>query len=116
STAPCNIGIGELARGGRGSGRMRVGSEPDPVPPATIRTMKLIHSPLHALHDGGMELHRGELVPCFEMPARVDHILAAVARAGWAVQPPREYDDAVLASVHDAQYLAFLRGAHAEWQ
>ena len=78
--------------------------------------MKLIHSPLHALHDGGMELHRGELVPCFEMPARVDHILAAVARAGWAVEPPREYDDAVLASVHDAQYLAFLRGAYAEWQ
>jgi hypothetical protein len=45
--------------------------------------MHIIHSPLHALHDGGMELHRGELVPCFEMPSRVDHILAAIARAGW---------------------------------
>lgn len=43
--------------------------------------MKTIHPSLHALHDGGMELHRGELVPCFEMPARVDHILAAIARA-----------------------------------
>ncbi|KZC40436.1 MULTISPECIES: hypothetical protein [Rhodanobacter] len=78
--------------------------------------MKTIHSPLHALHDGGMELHCGELVPCFEMPARVDHILAAIARAGWAVEAPRGYDDAVLARVHDANYLAFLRGAYAEWQ
>jgi acetoin utilization deacetylase AcuC-like enzyme len=77
--------------------------------------MKLIHSPLHALHDGGMELHRGELVPCFEMPARVDHILGAFARAGWTVQPPQEHDDAVLAGIHDPGYLAFLRGAWAEW-
>jgi acetoin utilization deacetylase AcuC-like enzyme len=81
-----------------------------------IGHMKIIHSPLHALHDGGMELHRGELVPCYEMPARVDHILAAIARAGWMVEAPREYDDAVLASVHDADYLAFLRGAYEEWR
>ena len=78
--------------------------------------MKVIHSPLHALHDGGMELHRGELVPCYEMPARVDHILTAIARAGWMVEAPREYGDAVFASVHDADYLAFLRGAYEEWR
>ena len=78
--------------------------------------MHIIHSPRHALHDGGMELHRGALVPCFEMPSRVDHILAAIARAGWTVQAPREYDDAVLSGVHDADYLAFLRGAHDAWR
>lgn len=78
--------------------------------------MKLIHSPLHVLHDGGMELHRGELVPCYEMPARVDHILAAIARAGWAVEAPLEYHDAVLERVHDADYLAFLRGAYDAWR
>ena len=78
--------------------------------------MHIIHSPLHALHDGGMELHRGALVPCFEMPSRVDHILAAIARAGWTVQPPREYDDAELTGVHDADYLAFVRGAHDAWR
>jgi acetoin utilization deacetylase AcuC-like enzyme len=78
--------------------------------------MKLIHSPLHALHHGGKELHRGELVPCYEMPARVDHILAAIARAGWKVEAPRDYGDDVLARVHDAGYLAFLRGAYGEWQ
>ena len=78
--------------------------------------MHIIHSPLHALHDGGMELHRGALVPCFEMPSRVDHILAAIARAGWAVRPPREYDDAVLSDVHDVDYLAFVRSAHDAWR
>lgn len=78
--------------------------------------MKIISSPLHGLHDGGMELHRGELVPCFEMPARVDYILAAFARAGWAVDAPLAYDDAVLTGVHDPQYLAFLEGAWDAWR
>ena len=40
--------------------------------------MQVIHSPLHAGHDGGKELHRGQLVPCFEMPSRVDYILEAI--------------------------------------
>lgn len=78
--------------------------------------MKLIHSPLHSLHDGGMELHRGELVPCYEMPSRADHILGAFARAGWPVEAPRDHDDAIFERVHDAGYLAFLRDAHAEWR
>ena len=78
--------------------------------------MKLIHSPLHALHDGGMEMHRGALVPSFESPDRVDHILAAITRAGWSVEGPRSYDDAVFAGVHDAGYLAFLRTAYEEWR
>ena len=29
----------------------------------------------HALHHGKMEMFRGELVPCFEIPARLDHVL-----------------------------------------
>lgn len=78
--------------------------------------MRIIHSPLHALHDGGMEMHRGALVPCFEQPARVDHILAAIGRAGLAVETPREYAAEALARVHDAGYLTFLEGAYAEWQ
>jgi acetoin utilization deacetylase AcuC-like enzyme len=78
--------------------------------------MKLIHSPLHALHDGGMEIHRGALVPCFESPDRADHILAAITRAGWSVAGPRDYDDAVFTGVHDADYVAFLRGAYEEWR
>ena len=34
--------------------------------------MIVVQSPLHARHDGGMELHRGALVPSFESPDRVD--------------------------------------------
>lgn len=78
--------------------------------------MKVVHTPLHALHDGGMELHRGELVPCFEMPSRVDHILGALSRDGHAIQAPRDHDDAILEGVHDPAYLAFLRGAWTEWR
>ena len=51
----------------------------------------LSEAALHALRDGGMELHRGKLVPCFEVPARVDDILAAIARACWPVEAPSEY-------------------------
>ncbi|HET6632439.1 MAG TPA: histone deacetylase family protein [Rhodanobacteraceae bacterium] len=78
--------------------------------------MRVIHSPQHALHDGGMELHRGELVPCFEMPARVDYIVAALQRAGLALSPPRAFDDDCLLRVHDAGFVDFLRGAYARWQ
>ena len=76
--------------------------------------MRVVHSPLHARHDGGMELHRGELVPCFEMPARVDYILAALARAGLGGRgAARISGRGVAARVHDADFVEFLRTAHA---
>jgi acetoin utilization deacetylase AcuC-like enzyme len=78
--------------------------------------VKVVHSPLHARHDGGKELHRGELVPCFEMPARVDDILQAVHRAGLEVLAPRPFPLESLLRVHDAGFVEFLRTAHAEWR
>jgi acetoin utilization deacetylase AcuC-like enzyme len=78
--------------------------------------VKVVHSPLHARHDGGMELHRGELVPCFEMPVRVDYILKAVERAGLQVIEPRAFPHESLLRVHDAAFVEFLRTAHAEWR
>jgi acetoin utilization deacetylase AcuC-like enzyme len=78
--------------------------------------VKVVHSPLHARHDGGKELHRGELVPCFEMPARVDYILKAVERAGFEVSSPRSFALESLLRVHDAGFIEFLRTAHAEWR
>ena len=77
--------------------------------------MLVVHSPLHALHDGGMELHRGALVPSFEMPARVDCIAAALRRAGHEFAEP---DDAPLDSllrIHDPGYVEFLRTAYSRW-
>ncbi|WP_426753777.1 histone deacetylase family protein [Myxococcus sp. Y35] len=78
--------------------------------------MRVVHSPQHALHDGGMELHRGELVPCFEKPARADFILQAVTRAGLEVSEPRAFGLESLRSVHDAGFVEFLRTAHAQWR
>ena len=78
--------------------------------------MRVVHSPLHARHDGGIELHRGELVPSFEMPARVAYILRALERAGMAVEAPREFAPQALLRVHDAGFIEFLRNAHAQWR
>lgn len=78
--------------------------------------MRVVHSPLHALHDGGKELHRGELVPCFEGPSRAELILEAVRRAGFPVSEPRPFPVEALLTVHDAAFVEFLRTAHAEWR
>jgi acetoin utilization deacetylase AcuC-like enzyme len=78
--------------------------------------MRVIYSPLHARHDGGVELHRGELVPCFETPVRAELILQAVGRAGFAVSEPRAFPVEALHGVHDASFVEFLRTAHAEWR
>lgn len=34
----------------------------------------------HALHQGRLEMFRGELVPCFEVPARADQVLLELQR------------------------------------
>ncbi|HYG66506.1 MAG TPA: histone deacetylase family protein, partial [Anaeromyxobacteraceae bacterium] len=78
--------------------------------------MKIAFSPLHARHDGGKELFRGALVPCFESPARADLILDAVRRAGLEPAEPRPFPVDALLGVHDATFVEFLRTAHAEWR
>ncbi|HET9552774.1 MAG TPA: histone deacetylase family protein [Anaeromyxobacteraceae bacterium] len=78
--------------------------------------MRVAHSPLHARHDGGLELHRGALVPCFESPARAELILRAVQRAGLAVSEPRAFAPEALLGVHEPGFVEFLRTAHAEWR
>jgi acetoin utilization deacetylase AcuC-like enzyme len=78
--------------------------------------MRVVHSPLHARHDGGMELHRGALVPSYESPARADHILRAIEAAGLSCMEPRDHALSALHSVHDPAYVHFLRTAYARWQ
>ncbi|HVQ32545.1 MAG TPA: histone deacetylase family protein [Lysobacter sp.] len=77
--------------------------------------MIVVQSPLHARHDGGMELHRGALVPSFESPDRVDHILRAVS-GKWPCIEPRPHAEAELHTVHDPAYVEFLRTAYTRWQ
>ena len=77
--------------------------------------MKVVHSPLHARHDGGVELYRGNLVPLFEMPARAEMIRAALEAAGHEVVAPRDLPESRLERIHDAEFVGFLRGVHARW-
>ena len=70
----------------------------------------------HALHQGKMEMFRGQLVPCFEVPARVDHVLAQLERRKLGpVHHPATFDEAVLAGIHTPVYLNFLQQAWDDW-
>ncbi|MFK7606093.1 MULTISPECIES: histone deacetylase family protein [unclassified Pseudomonas] len=78
--------------------------------------MLTIYSDDHHLHHGRCELMDGQLLPCFEMPSRADHILQRVhARQLGAVQPPNDFGRAPILRVHDAAYLAFFEGAWDRW-
>lgn len=70
----------------------------------------------HHAHHGKIEMFRGELVPCFEVPARVDYVLAELKRRKLGpIEGPPPIDDAALLSIHSARYVDFLRGAWDEW-
>jgi hypothetical protein len=43
--------------------------------------MITFYNHLHAQHQGRLEMLRGELVPCFEVPARADHVRARTTRS-----------------------------------
>lgn len=79
--------------------------------------MLTVYTDDHHLHHGRCELINGQLMPCFEMPSRADHVLARVkARDLGPVQPPSDHGLAPIAQVHSADYLDFFQGAWARWQ
>lgn len=73
----------------------------------------------HHLHQGKLEMFRGEMVPCFEVADRAERILAALKqRQLGAIRAPDVADKKVFGAlnrVHDKRYLEFLRGAWTEW-
>ncbi|MGJ7511941.1 histone deacetylase family protein [Variovorax sp. GT1P44] len=78
--------------------------------------MLTIYNTHHALHEGKLEMFRGELVPCFEIPARADYVLQALKeRKLGPIESPDTFDDAVIARVHAPRYLDFLANAWSEW-
>jgi acetoin utilization deacetylase AcuC-like enzyme len=85
--------------------------------------MLIVHNPDHARHAGRHEMFRGRLVPCHEVPQRLDHVLAEVARRGLGLLvTPGELqggDDAAFVSalerIHAPRYLRFLERAWDEW-
>ncbi len=80
--------------------------------------MQILHNTAHRLHQGRQEMYRGRLVPCHEVPDRLEHVLAELTRRGLGplTAPTEPVDlDAVLASIHSPRYLHFIAHAWDEW-
>ena len=61
-------------------------------------------------------MYRGRMVPCHEVPARLDHVLAELARRPMGeIRTPAPVPASTLERVHARRYLDFLRGAWSEW-
>lgn len=70
----------------------------------------------HGQHHGKLEMFRGELVPCFEVPLRVERVVDELRRRRLGtIEAPQVFDDAALCRVHARRYLEFLHGAWDEW-
>ncbi|WP_395687771.1 histone deacetylase family protein [Caenimonas koreensis] len=70
---------------------------------------------LHEGHAPASEFYRGELVPCFEKPARAHYVQAQLALQGHDVRTPAADSRAVLARIHTPRYLQFLETAWQQW-
>ena len=78
--------------------------------------MITFYNRLHNLHHGKLEMFRGQWVPCFEVPARVDYVLAQLEqRQLGPVQEPAVFDISVLTGIHAPVYLDFLAHAWDDW-
>ena len=77
--------------------------------------MITFHNPLHQGHAPVHEFFRGERVPCFEKPARVDYVEAALQARGHGLLAPDTDSGPMLSEVHAPRYLAFLQTAWQQW-
>jgi acetoin utilization deacetylase AcuC-like enzyme len=78
--------------------------------------MLTFYNELHAQHKGRHEFFRGEQVPCFEKPERVDSVLAELGRRGLGrIVTPHGVPLMSLERIHTPRYLHFLRNAWSEW-
>nr|WP_315236462.1 histone deacetylase family protein [uncultured Albidiferax sp.] len=78
--------------------------------------MITVYNHQHALHQGQFEMFRGQLVPCFEVPARADYVLQELqARSFGEIQAPQDCGLAPIQRIHSGRYLDFLASAWSEW-
>ncbi|MES2787589.1 MAG: histone deacetylase family protein [Pseudomonadota bacterium] len=77
--------------------------------------MITFHSALHERHAPSREYFRGELVPCFEKPARARYVLDELRARGHDIREPFADSRQVLAQVHSPRYLAFLESVWSQW-
>jgi acetoin utilization deacetylase AcuC-like enzyme len=78
--------------------------------------MLTIYNDQHPLHHGKMEMYRGTLVPCVEVPARADYVLAELQRRKLGtVVVAQSFSLDAITRVHASRYVDFLAGAWEEW-
>lgn len=78
--------------------------------------MKVILNSKYASHNGGYEVHQGELVPCFENPSRIDNIINTFKQHNVTdfIEPIDHGLEPILA-VHEKEYVQFLQNIWSEW-
>ena len=90
----------------------------EPLTGSLSDTVKVIctDAETQATHAPVEEFSRHGVMPYPECPRRCDVICAALERVPWTdfAQPVRQGDEA-LGTVHDADYVDFLRSAHSSW-
>ena len=78
--------------------------------------MQIYYNPDHAAHQGKLEMFRGRMVPCHEVPQRQDQVAAVLqSRSLGPLQTPSRFDDALLMRIHSPRYLQFLQTAWQQW-
>ncbi|MFN7024673.1 MAG: histone deacetylase family protein, partial [Pseudorhizobium sp.] len=79
--------------------------------------MKTVYSPLHAQHQGTMELIAGAFVPGFEKPSRADIIRARLESEKLGpILPPQLQDLNAAKRVHRVDYVDFLPTIYPAWE
>ena len=78
--------------------------------------MRAIFSDAQRAHHPRHFLAAGAVRDCPEVPARIDHLLAGVARVGLPVTAPPDLGLDPAAAVHTPDYLAFLAGIYDRWR
>ncbi|MGQ0847867.1 MAG: histone deacetylase family protein [Actinomycetota bacterium] len=76
----------------------------------------VIYPSAHAAHVPDEEIWVGVKIPGTELPARGNIVAAALRSAGYLLEEPGPIDDEDLATVHDPDFLSFLRSAYDRWQ
>ena len=79
--------------------------------------MKVIQSEKHRLRNAKTELYGGELVPPFECPERMNHILASLRDRGFATpEEPQDFGIDPILRIHKSDFVSFMAECWRDWQ
>ena len=79
--------------------------------------MDIIYSDDHRKRASKTELYGGELLPPFECPERMDHILEAISTTGLgSILNPKDFGREAITAIHDEGFVTFIETCWQEWQ